>query len=85
MRYLQWIVSAWSWLSSLTPQQGREMTGAVIVAAIVLIAAWDCLAAYLWGSEATESKVIWELSQQYPIIGVAVGVLIGHLFAQMGK
>lgn len=64
---------------------GREITGMIIITQIVLLSGWDCIAAYLWGSEATESRIIWELSQRYPIIGVAVGILIGHLFAQMRK
>lgn len=64
---------------------GRIATGWFIVSSVVLWALWDCFVAWRWGSDATISKVIVDISYDYPIVGVAVGILIGHLFTQMGR
>lgn len=64
---------------------GQVITGWFIVTQICLWAAWDCYAAYRWGSDATESRIIADVAYQYPIVPLAVGVLMGHFFTQMGR
>lgn len=64
---------------------GIGVTGVVTVAIIVFAVAWEIFAAYTWGRDGTFSVVIASLSLRYPIIPFSVGLLCGHLFAQMDK
>ncbi len=56
------------------------MTRYFIIAILVIVAIYDILAALFGGIKATLSWQIWTWSTNFPIIPLAVGVVIGHLF-----
>jgi hypothetical protein len=57
-----------------------QMTRLVAAIIIIVVVTYDLLAFYIWGGEATISTQVLELSQKYPIVAFAIGVLIGHMF-----
>lgn len=63
----------------------QKWTVGIIVGVIVLLIGWDCYAVWRAGEEATISAIIQHAAHQWPIIGAAGGLLIGHFFWQMSK
>jgi len=52
------------------------------VCAVVLIA-WDFVADYETGGDATISWQLWTAAKKRPIVAFVAGVLAGHLFWEM--
>lgn len=59
----------------------RTQTEVFICAALAVIILWDVYAVLRGGSEATISRILYDVATAYPIIPFAVGILIGHLWA----
>ncbi len=57
-----------------------QFTDRLLVATIILLSLYDIAVVATSGSEATISRRALYWSQQYPLISLAAGVLIGHLF-----
>ena len=57
----------------------RIVTGAVIIAAIILIVGYDIFIAIEPTTEDTISRVFLDFATNHPIIPLAFGVLSGHL------
>ena len=58
----------------------KRITVAVIVACILLMGGYDVLALIFGGVDATISRQMYFGAVGHPIIAVAFGVLVGHLF-----
>jgi hypothetical protein len=52
----------------------------LLLVSVVFYAAYDVFAAITWGREATLSFDILNASQMHPIIALATGIVLGHLF-----
>ena len=52
----------------------------VILAALLAVGAVDLFLVRRGDGNPTVSSTIWDLAKQYPIIVLAVGILLGHLF-----
>ena len=46
---------------------------------LVLVGAWDVYAIFFLGPDETVSFWLQSWMRQFPVLGVAVGILIGHL------
>ena len=57
-----------------------DYTKIFIIAQIIIIAIWDILAFWKGGRDATITHVLRGWAQNSPIIVLAIGVLIGHVF-----
>lgn len=57
-----------------------QLTDMVLVGAVILLALYDLAALAIGGPEATISRRVLHWSQLFPMIPLAAGVLIGHLF-----
>lgn len=57
-----------------------SVTEAVMAALLIVAIIYDILAAILYGQSVTMSARTWALSKRYPILPLAVGILLGHLF-----
>lgn len=55
----------------------------IMVAGAVAVMGYDLYAASRWGAEGTLSWQTWTLSQRYPIIPAAVGLVVGALFGHL--
>ncbi len=60
-------------------QLGVKITAAVLLFMIHAIIAWDVVAGMTWGSRATVSAILGDWTRRFPIIVLAIGVLIGHI------
>lgn len=58
----------------------QRATLAVVLACCAALAAWDLYAYGRGGWPATVSYLVLTRARRHPILAVAVGVLIGHLF-----
>jgi hypothetical protein len=58
----------------------QRITVIVIIVSIILLVAYDTVAALLAGSNGTISWVTWTAAHVYPVIPFGVGFLCGHLF-----
>lgn len=65
----------------LSPDQ--QTTFAVILAVAIVLIVWDGWTGYRHGSASTESWTVAKLSANWPVIPLAFGILIGHLFTGM--
>lgn len=65
--------------------KSQKITGAVLVAAVVILTIYDLFAATYFGTQqgATLSWVVFSLSRDYPAIPFGAGILCGHLFTGM--
>jgi hypothetical protein len=61
---------------------GATLTAWILLAACTLAGGYDVLAYNMYGADATVTHVIRVWNHNYPILGVAVGAVIGHLFWQ---
>lgn len=59
----------------------RTGTKAGLIVAFVLGCVYDLIAYTNAGNEATISRVLLGWATDYPIVAIAFGVLLGHLFA----
>lgn len=64
----------------MTTKQARDITGWIIVAAVVILIAYDVVAVVLWGEPATISAVTRDTVLGHPVVAFAAGLLCGHLF-----
>lgn len=58
----------------------RHVTIALLVATALGLAIYDIVAVWRGGGRATISSVLLASAHSYPIIVLAIGVLLGHLF-----
>lgn len=58
----------------------KLITTIIIIAAVVGLVAWDIVAYFKGGGDATISELIWVWSKDYPFIPFLGGVLVGHLW-----
>lgn len=58
----------------------RQSTKAILIFTTVALSLYDVAAVLIGGVDATISRVIVHAASEYPIIAVAAGILIGHLF-----
>ena len=63
----------------------RSQTWLVIASTVVLWIGWDFYVGLRYGSDATISKCIAEVSRDYAIVPFGVGLLCGHFFTQMAS
>jgi hypothetical protein len=63
----------------------RAATAGILVAFAVGLIAWDTLVAIKAGNSATISQVLYQFSKQEPIVCVALGIVVGHLFWPQAK
>jgi len=56
-----------------------KLTIYFMIALVVVIAVYDTYAELRYGQDGTISLQLWWAMQAHPIIGVALGVLVGHL------
>lgn len=63
----------------------RMATAAILVAFAVGLIAWDTFVALKAGNSATISQVLYQFAKQEPIICVALGIVVGHLFWPQAK
>lgn len=47
---------------------------------VLLLVAWDILAIRNGGREASISQVAFEFAKDHPMLAVAVGAVVGHIF-----
>jgi hypothetical protein len=59
---------------------GSVVTAAVLVILLLSVQVWDVVAVLCYGREATISNVLQGWSRQYPILTLAIGIVLGHLF-----
>jgi uncharacterized membrane protein YuzA (DUF378 family) len=57
-----------------------KATKLTIIATVVALSGYDVYAFVEGGVDSTISRVVYGWAVDYPIVGVAAGVLIGHLF-----
>jgi len=57
-----------------------KITQVVVLGAVLAIVLYDIAAYSLWGVSATVSRVTLGWASGLPIISLAIGVVIGHLF-----
>ncbi len=63
----------------------KSSTRILILATAIIWIAYDIFAAYTGGGEVTESWNLYEMVARYPSLGVAIGILIGHLFFSQSR
>lgn len=61
-------------------QTWRNRTITIVVAVVVLLAGYDALAYTQGGQDATITQVVRDNNAEWPMIGVGIGVVIGHIF-----
>ncbi len=57
-----------------------NITAWIIVILTFLLAGWDIFADIKWGYQGTISYDILTAAYDYPVIPLAAGILLGHLF-----
>ena len=51
-----------------------------LIVVVVAVGTWDCYVLFVLQRTCTVSAVVRWWAREYPIIAVAVGILIGHVF-----
>jgi hypothetical protein len=60
---------------------GAQRWSVILLAStLILVGVYDLIAALFLPPQSTVSVVILDLARKHPILGVAVGIVIGHLF-----
>jgi hypothetical protein len=59
---------------------GSLITKLVLLAALLLLIAYDILAVSLFGFSGTISVVVYRMATEYPVLPLATGVILGHFF-----
>lgn len=55
-------------------------TAWVLIGVLSALVAWDVFAELRWGYEGTISHDVLQAALKYPLVPLAVGVVLGHLF-----
>jgi len=56
-----------------------KLTGILLCLTVAFFALYDVYATVQSGPEATITRVVYAAMQKWPIIGIAIGVVIGHV------
>lgn len=59
---------------------GRSLTILFLILWIAVAVAWDLVAEWRWGSEATISRILADWAHAVPVVAFGLGVLCGHFF-----
>jgi hypothetical protein len=59
---------------------GKTWTEAFLLIWIIAAGAWDLFAGLKWGRQATISLVMGQWAHDWPIVALALGVILGHVF-----
>ncbi len=65
--------------------QPSTILALLFLAVTAVVSVWDIIAFALGHGEETVSDIIGRWSREFPMLGVAIGVLIGHLFWPRGR
>jgi hypothetical protein len=57
----------------------RHKTIAILIGVVVLLVAWDIYAYTSPDTRDTISEVVLGFSQDHPAVGIAFGILLGHI------
>lgn len=63
----------------------RILTAALLVAFAVILIAYDVVAEIKGGNASTISQVLYNAALAEPVIPLAIGILMGHLFWPQAK
>lgn len=55
-------------------------TRLLLLIVVLVLVAWDVLAIRYGGPQASISRVTFDLVSRYPMLSLAVGIVIGHIF-----
>jgi len=58
----------------------QQWTGIFLFGVLIAVGVYDVVAGALGGHRATVSFVVQAWSQQYPVLTLLAGIVIGHLF-----
>jgi hypothetical protein len=58
----------------------NSFTALLLLIVVLAAGVWDVIAGNKWGSTATISSVIYNWATRFPILPLAVGLVLGHLF-----
>lgn len=64
----------------LKTMTAQEVTGLFLFGVLLAVGIYDVIAGHFGGHKATISYVIQGWSQQYPILTILSGIVLGHLF-----
>lgn len=64
----------------MVPDFGTRAVSVVLALVLVIVGLFDLIATLWFPAGGTVSQVILSVSRAYPILPLAAGVLIGHLF-----
>lgn len=56
------------------------MVSIILALVLIVVGLYDLIAVLWFGQPATVSAVVLQIAKRHPILPLAVGVLIGHLF-----
>ncbi len=62
---------------------GKNLTVGFTLVALILVLGFDAYQMFNCGGACTISWITYQASKDYPIIGVLVGIVIGHIFWTM--
>jgi hypothetical protein len=63
----------------------KELTLIILAAVVVILVGWDIYAAFSKEKGDTISSLLLEWSSRKPVIALAIGVILGHLFWPQSK
>lgn len=58
---------------------GAKVTAVILLVMIHTVLLWDVYAGMRWGGPATVSVILNSWIQDYPIIALTTGIVIGHI------
>jgi putative effector of murein hydrolase len=64
----------------MTPERWRQVTEGVVAGTTVAVVLYDIAARWFGGNDATVSVVLSDAARKWPVIALAAGALMGHLF-----
>ena len=67
----------------MDPNEGMRITTVVLLSVAFGLGVYDIIIGKIFGYQATISWDFWSGAKRWPIIAFAMGVLMGHFFAQM--
>ena len=59
---------------------GQVVVGAALLVMLAVVAGWDMWQSAQGHSERTASQIIGDWSARWPLLPLAIGLIIGHLF-----
>lgn len=59
----------------------KKITPWIVGTAVVIVLVWDIIAQVAEGTASTVSAMVWKLSDDNPLLAVAMGYIVGHLFS----